>query len=271
VVFADEALARRYEALAARMAAECAGAQARLRPDSGASAVEIAGGVACFTGVGSPLTQAQGIGFDGPVTDQDLDRLEAFYFDRGAPVQVIVCPLADPTLAAVLGARGYRPIEFENVLYLPLDSDEPLVEPPAGIEARPASPAEADTWAEVVSEGFAGKPGLPPEVVELARVIHGVESATPYLALVAREASGGGSLCTAEGASLLAGTSVLPRFRNRGVHTALLRARLDHARRLGSDVAFMGAMPGSNSQRNVERLGFRVAYTRVVLARDRPA
>jgi GNAT superfamily N-acetyltransferase len=271
MVFADKSLARRYESAAAGMAVECAEALRTLRVDSGATAVAIAGGIACFAGVGSPLTQAQGLGFDGPVSEEDLDRLEAFYFDLGSPAQVIVCPLADFSLAAALGARGYRPTEFENVFYLPLDSDTSAPEAHAAIEARPVVAAEADTWADVVSEGFAGTPDISPDLRELARVIYGVTTATPYLALDSGVPAGGGTLCAAEGAALLAGSSVLPRYRNRGIHSALLRARLDQARRLGCDIAFMGALPGSGSQRNVERLGFRVAYTRVAFVRDPPA
>jgi GNAT superfamily N-acetyltransferase len=270
LLFADESLASRFECVVARMAVECAEALSGIRLDSGASAEVIAGGVACFAGVGSPLTQAQGLGFAGPVSKEDLDRLEAFYFDRGSPVQVIVCPLADFSLVAALGARGYRPTEFENLLYLSLDSDVNVPEPPAGTEARPTTAAEADIWADVVSEGFAGAPGVPPALRELAQVIYRLTSATPYLAVDSGVPAGGGTLFATEGAALLAGSAVLPKYRNRGIHSALLRARLDHARRLGCDIAFMGALPGSGSQRNVERLGFRVAYTRVAFVREPP-
>ena len=31
----------------------------------------------------------------------------------------------------------------------------------------------------------------------------------------------------------------------------------------GCDIALMGALPGSGSQRNAERHGFRIAYTRI--------
>lgn len=44
--------------------------------------------------------------------------------------------------------------------------------------------------------------------------------------------------------------------------TALLRARLRYAADRGCTVATVGALPGSQSQRNAEKQGFRVAYTR---------
>ena len=49
---------------------------------------------------------------------------------------------------------------------------------------------------------------------------------------------------------------------------ALHHARLALARRSGCDLAAQGAQPGSTSQRNAERRGFRVIYTRAFLVRE---
>jgi GNAT superfamily N-acetyltransferase len=268
MLFADLALAVRIEAVAARVCRECTLALARLRPDSGATTIDVAGGIACFAGVGSPMTQAMGLGLDGPVSVDDIGRLEAFYNDRGSPVQVVTCPLADPSLAAVLGSRGYRPVEFENILYLALDPADPSPLPPPGIRARPISPDESDAWADALSEGFAGTVGAPPELREIALMILGATGATHFLALADGTPAGGGTLFADASVAFLAGSATRPSHRNRGIHTALLHARLAHARHHGCDLAVMGALPGSGSQRNVERLGFRVAYTRVAFLRD---
>ena len=66
-----------------------------------------------------------------------------------------------------------------------------------------------------------------------------------------------------EGVALLAGASTIPSARNRGAQRALLEARLRHAASQGCDLAMMGASPGSTSQKNAERQGFRIAYTRI--------
>jgi GNAT superfamily N-acetyltransferase len=268
MLFADLALAVRIEAVAARVCRECTLALARLRPDSGATTIDVAGGIACFAGIGSPMTQAMGLGLDGPVSAADLDRLEALYFDRGSPVQVVTCPLADPSLAALLGSRGYRPVEFENILYLPLDPSAPSPSPPPGITARPIFPSEADAWADAISEGFAGMPGVPPELREIALMILGTTGATHFLALADGTPAGGGTLFADAAVAFLAGSATRPAHRNRGIQTAMLHARLAQARRHDCDLAVMGSLPGSGSQRNVERLGFRVAYTRVAFLKD---
>ena len=44
---------------------------------------------------------------------------------------------------------------------------------------------------------------------------------------------------------------------------ALLQERMRYAFELGCDLAMMVAEAGSESQRNAERKGFRIAYTRI--------
>ena len=62
--------------------------------------------------------------------------------------------------------------------------------------------------------------------------------------------------------ALLAGASTVPEGRRQGAQLALLDARLQTAVDAGCDLAMMVAAPGSASQRNAERQGFRIAYTR---------
>ncbi|MEO7651078.1 MAG: hypothetical protein ABIZ80_11470, partial [Bryobacteraceae bacterium] len=109
-------LARRIEASEALGAEACAVAAQRANPAEGAAAIRIAGGCACYTGADSPLTQVLGIGLVGPVTDEEMDRMEEFYRERACPVAIDLCPLADITLLDIMRKRGYRLVEFTNML-----------------------------------------------------------------------------------------------------------------------------------------------------------
>ena len=64
----------------------------------------------------SPFNQASGVGMNGQVTEAELDQLESFYRGRGSALRIMLCPLADPSLVQLLGCRGYRLTEMENVL-----------------------------------------------------------------------------------------------------------------------------------------------------------
>ena len=72
-----------------------------------------------------------------------------------------------------------------------------------------------------------------------------------------------GALALCDGVAHLAGASTMPDGRKRGAQLALLGHRLRYAAAHGCDVALMAALPGSSSQRNAERNGFRIAYTRI--------
>ena len=76
-----------------------------------------------------------------------------------------------------------------------------------------------------------------------------------------------GALSINGGVGLMAGASTVPEARNQGAQLALLEHRLRYAADAGCDLAMMCARPGSASQRNAERHGFRIAYTRVKWAR----
>ncbi|MCC6342513.1 MAG: GNAT family N-acetyltransferase [Bryobacterales bacterium] len=89
-----------------------------------------------------------------------------------------------------------------------------------------------------------------------------------FLARIEGHPVAAASLAIHERVALLAGASTIPEWRRRGAQLALLEARLSHARLSGCDVAMIAAEPGSATQRNVERLGFHLAYTRIKWGRE---
>ena len=62
--------------------------------------------------------------------------------------------------------------------------------------------------------------------------------------------------------ALFGGAATVPEMRRRGLQAALLEARLRYAFEQGYPLAMMVTEAGSQSQRNAERQGFRIAYTR---------
>ena len=137
-----------------------------------------------------------------------------------------------------------------------------------GIEVRPVDPREHDLYANVVAPNFVGPTGSLDESLEMMATMLGMKHASSFLALIDGQPVGGGSVLMHRGLALLAGAATLPPYRNRGVHAALHHARLALARRSDCDLAAQGAQPGSTSQRNAERRGLQVAYTRAFLVRE---
>jgi GNAT superfamily N-acetyltransferase len=256
-MFADATLARRLEAAEASNARGCA------TSPEGAAFLDIAGGCAIFVGADSPLTQAVALGLNGAVSEAEVDDLEAFFGSRGAPVSIDLCPLADPGLLEILGRRGYRAAEFNNVLVKRMPGAEIVLAP----RVRRALPGERDLWSYTVGRGFFEQGDLTTAEMEVGRAIFAMPGAVCYLAAGGGgEPAGGGALTVRDGLAILFADSTIPAFRRQGLHRELIAARLNEAIALGCDTATATTLPGSASQRNFERLGFQVVYTKVTMA-----
>jgi hypothetical protein len=266
--FVDLDVARRVESAQAKVCLEYARAVIRRRPDRGDAVEPIGGGYAVFTGIGSPISQATAVGMGGPVAESDLERLESFYFERGCPAKVLVCPMADPGVGDWLGRRGYRPVEFENVLVRPLDLVEPAPPLPPEMVVRRAGPDEAELYVSTVVTGFFEGGEVTPDLFEQFLLGFHAEGACAFLVELDGRPVSGGSVALHDGVATLCGASTLPPSRNRGAQTALHHARLAFAATAGCDLAVINTNCGTVSQRNSERRGFRVAYTRVGFQRE---
>lgn len=260
--FADIDLARRLERTEARSNADFVEARAKAFPDRGATWIDVAGAYAMFDGAGSPLTQTFGLGVFQPTTAADLDALEQFFQSKGAEIFHEVCPIADQSVFTLFNERGYKPIEFSSVLYRPISPDLRLdASRNEGIKVRVIEDDEVELWAKTAFEGWS-------EFTEIADFLHELAQVTAhsralsFLAELDGEPIATGVLTIADDVALLAGASTVPAARRQGAQLALLEGRLRYAATQGCTVAMMAANPGSGSQRNAERNGFRIAYTR---------
>jgi GNAT superfamily N-acetyltransferase len=259
-----DSLSRRLEEVELLSSLASLAAWKAARPDSGGEVLDVAGGKALFFGAGAPLSQALRLGMNGDVTVGEVEELENFYKFRGCGITISLCPYADPSLIEILSGRGYRITHFEHTLYRALPAPEEF---PSEAGVRPADIGDRDTWVCTVLEGFFSS-AQDTAMLELLRAMFSCQGGTPFLAELEGEPAAGGSILVSGDAALLAGDATRPSYRGRGLQSALIRARLAHAAAQGCTLAMACTMPGSTSQRNYERAGFRVAYTKVMLQKD---
>lgn len=259
MAFADLELSRRLERAEGQACVQFAAARGRLFPQCGSAWMECAGGYAVFDRIDSPLTQSFGLGIFEELSGETLDAVERFFRDRGAAVVHELSPLAGVAALQLLCARGYRPIEVSSVLYLALGATRDSA---AGdIRVRVAGEGEGRLWAQISARGWSHEyPGLGEFLGDIGTVASACEGSVCFLGEVAGAA---GALSIYEGVGLLGGAATVPELRRRGLQTALIEERLRYAFEQGCDLAMMVAEAGSKSQRNAERRGFRVAYTRM--------
>lgn len=258
---ADAGLARRLERAEAAANASFVDARSHFSANSGATWIDVDGTWAMFDGIGSPLSQTFGFGLFAPPTDEHLDAIEAFFAARRCTVMHEVSPMADASVLPLLGSRGYLPVELSTVLHQPI-APTMLRQTTPHVHVRVAPPREVALWADISAQGWSEFPEFSDFMRDIGRVMGMSRITTCFLADVDGEHAATGAMAIHDGVALLAGASTIPAFRGRGAQNALLQARLAYAAAQGCDLAQMVAQPGSSSQRNAERQGFRVAYTR---------
>lgn len=264
-VFADLNLARRLELTEGHGNAAFVNAQARIDPNDGAIWKEIGGTFAMFAGVGSPITQTFGLGVHAPLVEKDLEAIERFFTSRGSSVFHEICPLAGVEVSQTLAMRGYRPIEMSSVLYRSIDIHTRMETNP-DLHLRQAAPNESELYGTVAARGWSEHPEVMPYIKGFAKL--SLACATCFIAEKDGRPIATSALFMHGNVALLAGASTVPEGRRQGAQNALLDTRLRFAASHGCDLAMMVAAPGSASQRNAERQGFRIAYTRTKWQRD---
>ena len=262
MTFADKELAKRLEAAEGFACAQFAEARRRLFPECGSEWRICGGTTVVFDGVDAPTTQTFGLGMFGEATEAALGEIEEFFAKRGTAVMHEVCPYAGTAVLEMLCKRGYAPMEVSNVMYRAVEAGERRQED--GIRVRTIGMEEAELWSDVSTRGWAHEHPELEEFMKQMGVLCVARDQSPcFLAELDGVPGAAGALVLHEGVALFAGAATVPELRRRGLQGALLGERMQYAAEAGCDLAMMVAEAGSNSQRNAERLGFRVAYTRL--------
>jgi hypothetical protein len=253
--------------LAARLeAAECSSiiriAEASLDSIAALAVAPFAGGTAVFAGIGSPMTHAVGIGLQGDVPIEELQRMERFFRDRGSACVVDLCPLAHPTVLIYFQTRPYRLAECNNVMVRPVGPDESFDVHPA---LRRVPETDYREWSSVVCSAFSEQ--MPVTNDGIAMMSATCKASQCWIA-ASHGAVAAAAMSVNNGVAHFYGDATLPSARRAGWHAALIRARLSAARQQGCHFAMASVLPGSQSHRNYERAGFQLLYMRVNLIRD---
>ncbi len=267
--FVDKAFARRLESVEEMPQVFYARVFQKTRPEIGAAEAELCGGHMSFCGLGSPIGRAVGMGLDRPFTGADLDQIEAFYRLHKAPAQVDLCPLHEPAVFETFKERGYAIAELNNVLYRKLEVGETFGSAPSGCEIRRSSADESEAAGAVVESAFFPE-GAPEPFQGLIAPLYQMDGALAFVATVDGKlaACGTGLVIPEHRVVALCGAGTLAEYRGRGLQTALLRARMAAAIECGCEFAVIVTQGGTISQRNAERLGFRVAYSKVTVIKQ---
>ena len=284
--YVDTSLARRMEAAEDVPQVEIARVLQRTHPEVGADMLEIAGGHAVFAGLNSPVGRAIGLGFDGAVSAAQLDEVEAFYKQHNAPSAVDITPVTHGSLLELLKTRGYVLAELNNVMTRKLEPRERFEESVPGVEFRACAPEETQLWTHTMLRGFFPEDQIPEGWDKLlapmaqvpnslAMLVWGRENPHPVSPNPGETRVGqpqpvaccGGLISREHRMIAFGGTSTLPEYRGRGIQTAAMGRRMNRAIAEGCDLAVVVTLGNTTSQRNAERMGFTLAYSKATVVK----
>jgi hypothetical protein len=256
----DGDLAQRIEEGAIYLAKHYVYAYQKLTTQDDAKIINIAGGCATYISAVIPpvMNRATGLGLAGPATESDMDVMEAFFAKNDCPSQIDLCSVADASLVELLGKRNYHITRFMNKHVLGISQDDAskhFPQAPSDIITEIAAGDDLDRWATIANGD------LPEDGITLASLCCRLPNVHSYLAMINGEYVGCAAMLVHNGLATLFYAYTLPDFRKRGVHNALLRRRLNDAKGLDCDVAHVATIPNSQSERDIQRYGFRLAYT----------
>jgi len=236
-------------------------------PDDPATSQALGSGALVSWGPGRFVNRAIGVSLD-ELDDTSLDELETFFEHAGVPPSIEVYSWAHPDLVAKLAARRFAPVRFNDLLV----TDGRAVEDHAGINRRVSVRAVDETsraaWRRTFVDGFATTPEERRLNDELAGVLGHLPNAVHLLAYLDGDLAGCGSLFPAGGVGWVASGATRPQYRRQGVQATTLDARIGIARDIGCDLAAATATSGSASSRNMQRHGFTLAATIMVMTRS---
>jgi ribosomal protein S18 acetylase RimI-like enzyme len=262
-VITDLDLARTLETAEAQRQADYARVSARIGGDG--AFLEVGGGVVVSLGMGYPVNRGFALGVNDTLETAHLEALEAFLGERGLAPELDLCPFADGTTLERLAQRGYHARGFLNMYAL---TGEPRVAVLPTLEVRELHAEELEVWQDVSLEAW-GVEATQTAWKTLAWLGFQLPRSMKFAVWQDKKPVAVGALQIRDDLATLYGGGTIPEARGRGAQTALLYARLEAARLAGCTIITSQANPNTPSSRNLERAGFRLAYTKVRFAAKR--
>ncbi|KAJ5117016.1 hypothetical protein N7456_001364 [Penicillium angulare] len=217
------------------------------------------------------LNRVVGCGKHGLLQESDLHELKSIYADVGLTPEIHLSPFAPASTLRTLADGGYVEKGVLSTYWCDIKewANRPAQQSPVSVAIRQVEPHETELFIDSSVAGFQDKPRAPEVLRFLAELAIRREDLL-YFALVDGEIAGTAVMARINAQNTHVAhfylDSTIPAYRGRGVHLALIQARLRAAHRLGLSLATAITSVGDGSARNAERAGLRIAYNIPVLA-----
>lgn len=217
---------------------------------------------------GSKLNRVENFGLDDPVTLADVQKIEDLPGFSRESNAFYMCEYAHPSAFSVLEAAGYAQSGCISVLSAQLDSLEKSISASHEPSRIISQTNDIELFVKASFEGFR-EGGRSPELLDL--LSRSAAARTDTKLFIAKcdnaiAASAAMAILQIDGlrVAMLYIDSTIPHFRGRGLHRALIQARLQVANEEGCDLVMASARSGSTSAANLCKEGLRHAYESLI-------
>lgn len=233
-----------------------------LDPSWGSETFPLAGGIGVLCGPGMYINRVLGAGLERGLANDEWDRLEQRSGAVGVDASIEITVHSHADVRARASARGYVLEEVNSALVHDARAAMPTARD-SGFEIVPANGGLLPAWQEASAQGFGALDPARRRVSDaFARAAAVVDGDRFVIVLDPDDQRplATASMSVRDGVATLGGMSTVPAERGRGVQSALIRHRIRVARELGCDLVASTAAPGSQSERNLIRHGFRRVF-----------
>ncbi len=189
-----------------------------------------------------------------------LPEILAFYAATEQPCWVTVLPYTPAAVTDALPAAGFRVESYASMMVA-----TPIPQPiAAAVEVQEIDRYELDALLDTINLGFDANPAMLENLRRNQSFWCDMSSWHLFLARVDGVPAGAAVLSIHGAVGYLAAGAVLAQFRGRGLHTALIAARLKCAAARHCTIVCGGAAWDSQSQRNQQRAGLAIAHVKTI-------
>lgn len=193
-----------------------------------------------------------------------IEEIFHFYENLSINFRIEVTPLnSSEALFRKLAELGFYHSDFHASFIGEVNSLESKSITPS-IEIRSLKKGEFDLFASIYVAAFGLPDFIQDGIKQNNEVLFEVPGWEFYIAYKQKEPVGIAVLYVQGELATLAAAATLPRYRNMGVQSALLKKRIEIAIEKGARYITSEAAYGSGSHRNMERAGLKLAYTKAI-------
>ncbi len=227
-------------------------------PELHGATMPIGGGIAVFSGLGSPFSKATCIGMWERAGRDEAEALTAFYRTRGAQPLVHVAPYTDPAFVRALTELGYVALDDENAL------SGDLLAIGGRRDPRVTEMRDVGEWCRATGSAYMDGAACDEANLTIELIVSTSPASTALEIRIDGAIAASGCMDVLGEIGGFYGAATAPAFRGRGLQSALIADRIARALERGARFGRITTRPGTTSEQNFLRSGFVPLYTRTL-------